>query len=167
MEAKFWLYQNRHFRIHPSAPCRQFPTFAPCWPHQHGAVDFVRFPRVSGYKANGFGWNVALIPMSILTILSLSAASYSITPSIKADRLWSLWTWILFYYFFKMENHLWAIPRATIIYCTNMWRNSIGSTSGRRCHFVFCVHPTVEGHLWKPSRQKSPMMRATKNWQDK
>ena len=25
----------------------------------------------------------------------------------------------------------------------------------------------VKGHLWKPSRRKSPMMRVTKNWQDK
>ena len=82
-----------------------------------------------------------LIPVSILTILSLSAASYSIALSIKADKLWSLWTWILVYYFFRMENHLWAIPQATIIYCMNTWRNSIGSTSGRGCRFVFCVHP--------------------------
>ena len=25
----------------------------------------------------------------------------------------------------------------------------------------------VEGHLWKPNRRKSPMMRVTKNWEDK
>ena len=67
-----------------------------------------------------------LIPVSILTILSLLAALYSIALLVKADGLWSLWIWLLFYYFFRRENHLWAIPWATIIYCTGTWRNSIG-----------------------------------------
>ena len=45
-------------------------------------------------------------------------------------------------------------------------------------HLIFIINPIinffffffwegVEGHLWKPSRQKSPMMRTTKNWQNK
>ena len=82
-----------------------------------------------------------LIPVSILTILSLLAALYSIALLVKADGLWSLWILLLFYYFFKRENHLWAIPWATIIYCTDTWRNSIGSAFGRGCRFVFRVHP--------------------------
>ena len=47
-----------------------------------------------------------LIPVSILTILSLLAAPYSIAPLVKVNGLWSLWTWLLFYYFFRRENHL-------------------------------------------------------------
>ena len=94
-------------------------------------------------RSTSLAWTLLyiLIPVSILTILSLLAALYSIALLVKVDGLWSLWIWLLFYYFFRRENHLWAIPRATIIYCMDTWRNSIGYAFGRGCRFVFHVHP--------------------------
>ena len=78
---------------------------------------------------------------SNITKLSLSIAPYFITSSAKVDRLWTsiFCDFHLFNFIYSgiRKKHLWAFPRAACINCLNMWRIPTGSTSGRRCRFVF------------------------------
>ena len=102
-----------------------------------GPVSFM--VKFTGAQAKSFD---TLGPSTLhrLLKLSLSAASYSITPSTLIDRLWSLicgsFIIIIIIYSGKRKGHLWMIPRA-IIKCLNTWHKLVGPISGQGCHFIF------------------------------
>ena len=48
---------------------------------------------------------------------------------------------IIILLFFQEGKSFMGDSSSSHYYCTDMWRNLIGSASGRGCHFVFGLHP--------------------------